>query len=144
LSGGVWTVIFGIVAAGLFIFQPEWRLRGLRLALGIAFFLELFYIIGHYLSGWPFPTPLAVVQLFIVAALGVGLGAIFSRVWPIPPQKGFERIIRTLLISIPSLGLGIGLQMLLQGEQPTQALYLVFTLAAWLGSGFTVRQEEKK
>ncbi|KKM10990.1 hypothetical protein SY88_10800 [Clostridiales bacterium PH28_bin88] len=113
--------------------------RVLRKALGIALFLELFYLVGHYMAGWPFPTPLVVVQIFTVVGLGVALGVVFSRVWPLSPRPGFERVIRTLLLIIPALGLGMGLQVLLQGRQAYQAIYLIFALSTWLGSGHFVR-----
>ena len=140
------------VLVTLYILIPFIDLRVIRKALGIGLFLELFYIIGNYFTTrmadrgetvevWPFPTPLVFFQILITVGLGVALGSVFSRFWPLPPNKGFERIIRTMLIVIPSLGLGVGLQMLLQGPGATQAIYLIFALSAWLGSGHFVRQE---
>ncbi|MCF6094973.1 hypothetical protein L1765_13485 [Microaerobacter geothermalis] len=137
-----WTIILGILAIGIYMFTPMLDLRVVRKAVGIIFFLELFYIIGYYLMGWPFPTPLVIMQIFIVVGLGVALGVVFSRAWPLSPRPGFERVMRTLLLVIPSLGLGIGLQLLLQGNEATQAIYLMFALSAWLGSGHFVRKEE--
>lgn len=118
----------------------------LRLTLAITFVLELFYIIGYYVGDWPWPTPTAILQFFLVVCLGAGLGTAFAKVWPLPPHKGWERIMRTLLISIPALGIGIGLQTMIIplffSKQPDQAIFMIFTVSAWLGSGFIVRQEE--
>lgn len=134
-----WTLLLAVLTIALFLFQPYLDARVLRKALGIALFLELFYLVGHYMAGWPFPTPLVVVQIFTVVGLGVALGVVFSRVWPLSPRPGFERVIRTLLLIIPALGLGMGLQVLLQGRQAYQAIYLIFALSTWLGSGHFVR-----
>ena len=68
----------------------------------------------------------------------------FSWVWPLGPRPGVERLVRTLLLAIPAVGLGIGVQLALQGRAPTQALYLIFAVAAWLGSGFIVRLPEER
>ncbi|TFB13371.1 hypothetical protein E3U55_16130 [Filobacillus milosensis] len=138
------TTLFAIITALLYVFQRYLDYRVLKKVFGIALFLQIFYILGHYMGGWPFPTPTAMIQIIIVSALGVALGVIFSRIWPIPQHKGFERIFRTFLIMVPSLGLGIGLQIILQGAQATQAIYLMFALAAWIGSGHFIRTEEKK
>jgi hypothetical protein len=137
------TIILGIVTIVLYMIQPYLDLRVIRKALGIAFFLELFYIIGHFISDWPFPTPNAIIQIIITVGLGVALGVVFSKVWPLPPYKGMERIMRTLLVIIPALGLGVGLQLILQGNQATQAIYLIFALAAWLGSGHFIRDAKE-
>ncbi len=110
--------------------------------MGITLFIEAFYLIGHYMSGWPFPTPEVILEIAIVVASGVALGVIFSRIWPLPENKGFERIFRTVLVVVPSLGIGIGFQVLLQGQYATQALYLVFALSAWLGSGHFIKRAE--
>ncbi|MCF6411705.1 hypothetical protein [Pseudalkalibacillus salsuginis] len=138
------TTFFGILTLGLYMFQPYLDLKVMRKALGIALFLELFYLIGHFLAGWPFPTPTVIFQIIIVTALGVALGVIFSRIWPLPRNKGFERIMRTFLIVIPSLGIGVGLQLVLQGNHPTQAIYLMFAFSAWLGSGHFIKNESKE
>lgn len=125
----------------LYLSQPYLDSRVLRKTIGIAFFLEIFYLVGHYLAGWPFPTPLAIAQIAITVGLGVALGVVYSRVWPLTPQVGIERIIRTLLVVIPSLGLGIGLQVLLQGKEASMAIYLIFALSTWLGSGHFMKKE---
>ncbi|SET99642.1 hypothetical protein SAMN05421676_11388 [Salinibacillus kushneri] len=129
-----------IVLTLLYIFHPHLNLLAIKKVLGITLFVELFYLIGHYMSGWPFPTPAVILQLLIVVATGVATGVVFSRVWPLPDKKGFERIARTLLIMVPALGLGIGMQLLLQGQYATQALYLIFALSTWLGSGHFIRK----
>ncbi|WLD91628.1 hypothetical protein [Alkalihalobacillus sp. AL-G] len=138
------TVFFGIVTLGLYVFQPYLDLKAIRKALGIALFLELFYLIGHYFTDWPFPGPQIIFQIIIVSSLGVALGVIFSRIWPLPQSKGIERIMRTLLIVIPALGLGVGLQLILQGNHATQAVYLMFALSAWLGSGHFIKEIPKE
>lgn len=136
-----WTLVLLVLTIILYLSQPYLDGRVLRKAIGIAFFLELFYLVGHYLASWPFPTPLAIIQIAITVGLGVALGVTYSRVWPLTPKVGFERIIRTLLIVIPSLGLGIGLQVLMQGKQATMAIYLIFALSTWLGSGHFIKKE---
>lgn len=141
MNQGFWTIIFAGSTVGIYLFQPKLGLKLFRKVVGITFFLELFYLVGHYMMEWPFPYPLSLLQIFITAGLGVLLGAVFSMVWPLPLRPGFERIMRTFLLVIPALGLGVGLQVLLQGNQPTQAIYLIFALAAWLGSGHIVRTE---
>ncbi len=115
-----------------------------RRALGISFFVDLFYLVGHYIWDWPFPTPLILLQIIITVTLGLIIGAIFSKIWPIPRQKGFERVIRTLLISIPAVGLGFGVNFILQGMVFTHALWMIFAVSAWLGSGIFMRTEEQE
>jgi hypothetical protein len=135
-----WTLVLLIVVTALYLLQPYLDLRVLRKALGLTFFLELFYLVGYYSAQWPFPTPIVMIQIAIVVGLGMALGVIFARIWPLAPQQGFERVIRTLLLVIPSLGLGMGLQVLMQGNQATQAIYLIFALSSWLGSGHFTRR----
>ncbi|MBO8155647.1 MAG: hypothetical protein H0Z32_04230 [Bacillaceae bacterium] len=134
------TVVMGLLTLALFILHPYLNLVVLKKVFGIALFLEIFYLMGSYLSEWPFPTPKIIIQLIIVVALGVALGVVFSKIWPLPEHKGFERIARTILIIIPALGLGVGLQLVLQGQSATQAIYLIFALSAWLGSGHFIRK----
>ncbi|MCT2537833.1 hypothetical protein NC661_12220 [Aquibacillus koreensis] len=139
--------LINIIAISLTIlvwFHPWMGLQTFRKVIGITLFLELFYLIGSYLLDWPFPTPLVLVQLFVVTVWGVVLGIVFSRVWPLPSQKGFERIFRTFMVAVPALGFGMGFQLLLQGAQATQAIYLIFALAAWLGSGHFMRETTAK
>lgn len=136
----LWTPVLALLTIVLLSLLPYLKLSAWRKTLGLTLFLELFYIVGYYLFQWPYPTPAVLLQLFIISGLGISLGIIFSRLWPLPPQAGFERIIRTFLLAVPALGLGVGLQVLLQGRTPTQALYLIFALAAWLGSGMILRK----
>lgn len=136
-----WTIITAICAVVLYATVPLLDLKVLKRMLGIALFVELFYVLGHYMAGWTFPSPWVIVQMVTSVALGVGLGVGFSKIWPISPKPGFERIVRTLLLVIPALGIGIGLQVLMQGNQAQQAIYLIFAVAAWLGSGHFVRRE---
>lgn len=137
-----WTFTFSVLTLILYILQPYLDLRAVRKVLGITLILQIFYLTGHYLAGWPVPTPLIILQICTSVGMGIALGVVFSRVWPISPQPGIERIVRTVLIVIPSLGLGVGLQILLQGNQATQAIYLIFAFSAWLGSGHFIRQEQ--
>jgi len=138
----IWSLSFSLLAIVIYLLQPKLRQSALRKVLGITLFLEIFYLMGYYFSDWPFPKPFVILQLVTIVALGISLGAIFSLVWPIPLQKGFERVMRTLLISIPALGFGIGLQLLMQGNEPTQALYIIFAFAAWLGSSYNIKVEK--
>lgn len=116
-------------------------LLAVRRALGIAVLLYLFYVAAHYAWGLPFPTPLELLLILAVVAVGVALGVAFSHVWPLPLQKGFPRAVRTVLLTIPAMGIGIAIQVLLVGPRSARAYYVMFALAAWLGSGF-VREEE--
>lgn len=137
-----WTVLFAILTALLYLFLPMIDLKVVRKALGISLFLDLFYLIGYYFADWPFPSPVVIFQILIVVGLGVALGVVFSKIWPLPARAGLERVIRTFLIVTPALGLGVGLQILIQGNQATQAIYLIFAIAAWLGSGHFIRGEK--
>lgn len=135
------TYIFTGLVILLYVFQKYLDVRVVYKAIKVALIIELFYLIGYYAFEWPYPTPLAILQIIITVFLGFALGVIFSKLWLLPPHKGFERIFRTFMIVIPSLGIGIGLQVLLQGTQATQAIYLIFALSSWLGSGHFVRTE---
>ena len=120
---------------------PHLPLRIARTTLGVALFFFIFYIVGSYLLDFPFPTPGDLLQILFVTFSGVLLGVVFSRVWPLPPRPGFERILRLFLLLAPALGIGLALHVMLQGAQGERALYLVFAVAAWLGSGHIVRVE---
>ncbi|RDI94641.1 hypothetical protein DV704_10895 [Meiothermus sp. QL-1] len=122
---------------------PNLALRLTRLLLGIASFLFLFYTVGHYLTGWPFPTPLDLLRIAAAVLVGGGVGLVFARFWPLPPEPGFERIFRIFFLLLPALVLGYGLQILLSANQ---ALSLIVPLSAWLASGLIVRlpQEGQK
>ena len=122
--------------------SPALPLKALRTVLGVSLFFFLFYIVvGYFIWKLPFPTPGDLLEIFLVTGAGVGLGVLFSRFWPLPPEMGMERVVRTLLLVIPALGLGIALQTFLQGAQAQRALYFIFALAAWMGSGHIVRIE---
>ncbi len=118
---------------------PNLKLKALQSTLGVSLFFFVFYIAAHYVWDLPFPTPVDLFKILIVAAAGVTLGVAFSRFWPLPPTPGFERIVRTLLLVIPALGVGIGLQLIVEGAEASRAFYLIFASAAWIGSGFIVR-----
>ncbi len=135
--------IIAAVTLSIYIFAPYIDLRVIKKALGLTLILQLFYLIGHYIVAWPFPDWKVLLQIALVVFLGTALGVVFAKLWPIPAKKGFERVYRTLLIVIPALGIGAVLQFLLQGALATQALYIVFALASWLGSGHFVRKEEE-
>ena len=45
----------------------------LRFYLGSLSFLFAFYLLGHYLLGFPFPTPTTLLHLALGAGAGVGL-----------------------------------------------------------------------
>jgi hypothetical protein len=111
----------------------------LRRVVGIYLGVGLFYLLGSPLFGFAVPTPIQMLHLLLAVLLGSGLGVAFAWFWPLPPVRGWERVVRTLLLSIPALGLGLSLQLLLQGPQAQQALFLVFALAAWLASSFITR-----
>ncbi|MDW8090278.1 MAG: hypothetical protein RMI80_02535 [Meiothermus sp.] len=115
---------------------PNLALRLLRLLLGISAFLFLFYTVGHYLTGWPFPTPLDLLRIASAVLVGGVMGLVFSRFWPLPPQPGFERVFRIFFLLLPALVLGYGLQLLLSANQ---ALSLIVPISAWLSSGLIVR-----
>lgn len=118
-------------------------LRAVRRALGIAVFLELFYLAAP--SVWDIP-PLAgrdVVLILVVSFLGVALGVAFSFFAPLPAEKGLPRVIRTVLLTIPALGIGIAIQLAVEGPQGARAFHVMFALAAWLGSGFVREGEDE-
>lgn len=96
---------------------------------------------AHYAWELPFPTPLELVVILLVVVAGVALGIAFSRVWPLPEKKGFPRVIRTILLTIPALGIGIFIQVSLAGPRAVRAYYVMFALAAWFGSTF-IREEK--
>ncbi len=135
--------ILAAITLSIYVFVRFIDLRVVKRALGLTLILQLFYVIGHYVADWPFPNWMVLLQLAVIVFIGTALGVVFARLWPLPPKKGFERIWRTLLIVIPALGLGVLLQFILQGGVATQALYIVFALASWLGSGHFVRREEE-
>jgi hypothetical protein len=135
------TIVLAALAGALFLLHPNLDFRAIRKVVTITFFLQLFYLIGFYFFQWPFPTPLVIIQILITVTLGVGLGVVFSKIWPLAPKPGLERVMRTFMVVIPAIGLGVGVQLLLQGKNATQGIYMIFALSAWLGSGHFIRKE---
>lgn len=119
---------------------PNLTLRVLRLMVGISAFLFLFYVVGHYLTGWPFPTPFDLLRIASAVVLGGLLGLIFSRFWPLPAKPGLERIFRIFFLLLPALLFGYTLQVF---SGANQALSIILPLSAWLGSGLIVRLPEE-
>lgn len=112
-----------------------------RRVIGLWAGLSVFYLAGYYFLGYPFPTPRDVVAILVVVALGVVLGVAFSFASPLPRETGMPRMVRTALIAVPALGIGIALQLLIEGPQGDRAYYAMFALAAWLGSTFVTEDE---
>lgn len=121
----------------------ELALLATRRVLGLTAFFYIFYVLAHYVWGLPFPTPYELVIIVLTVSLGVALGVAYSKVWPLPPEPGFERVLRTLLIAIPAIGIGLFLEITLLGPG-RRALYLIFALSAWLGSGFIEAEEAEE
>lgn len=103
-------------------------LRYLRFFLGSLAALFAFYLGGHYLLGFPFPTPGVLAQLALGALVGVGLGRIYHRIWPLPPV-GIGRVVRLLVLLPPAFVLGMGFTLLLGGQV---ALHFLIPLLAWI------------
>ena len=112
-----------------------------RRVIGLWAGLSVFYLAGYYFLGYPFPTPRDIVAILVVVALGVVLGVAFSFASPLPRETGMPRMVRTALIAVPALGIGIALQLLIEGPQGDRAYYAMFALAAWLGSTFVTEDE---
>lgn len=115
-------------------------LRLLRLLVGVSAFLFLFYVVGHYLTGWPFPTPFDLLRIASAVVLGGLLGLIFSRFWPLPPTPGLERIFRIFFMLLPALLFGYALQVF---SGANQALSIILPLSAWISSGLIIRLPEE-
>lgn len=115
-------------------------LRLLRLLVGMSAFLFVFYAVGHYLTGWPFPTPFDLLRIASAVVLGGLLGLIFSRFWPLPPTPSLERIFRIFFMLLPALLFGYALQVF---SGANQALSIILPLSAWLSSGLIVRLPEE-
>jgi hypothetical protein len=121
--------------------NTELALLAVRRAIGLWAGLSVFYLAGYYLLGYPFPTPVDLVAILVVVCLGVGLGVAFSFASPLPRETGLPRVVRTALIAIPALGIGIALQLFIEGVEGDRAYYAMFALAAWLGSTFVTEDE---
>lgn len=104
------------------------RLLSLRFYLGSLSFLFAFYLLGHYLLGFPFPTPKTLGHLALGVGTGMILGSLYHRLWPLPPP-GLGRVVRLFVLLPPAFMLGIGLMLLLQAQV---ALHLLVPLLAWL------------
>lgn len=109
-----------------------------RRTLGISLVLYVFYLVVP--SFWAVPplTGEATLAIMTVVFLGVLLGVAFSRVWPVPAEKGLPRVLRTVVLSFPALGIGMSLQVTIEGAEPSRAYFVMFALAAWLGSAWLV------
>ncbi len=83
-----WRWIFSSLTVVLCWLHSYLNLLVIRKALAIVLFLEIFYLIGHYTSGWPFPSPVIMLQILNAVGLGVALGVVFSRIWPLAPKPG--------------------------------------------------------
>ncbi len=73
----------------------------LRFYLGSLLLLFGFYLSGHYLLGLPFPTPRTLFHIALGAGLGVGLGVLYHRLWPLPPL-GLGRVVRLFILLPPA------------------------------------------
>ena len=115
---------------------PTLALLSVRRALGVSVVLYGFYLGLHYLSGYPFLAPADVLTILGLVFAGTLFGVAFSFASPLPEAGGLPRVIRTALLVIPALGIGVILQVLIEGARSDMAIYAVFALAAWLGSTF--------
>ncbi|WP_117238432.1 hypothetical protein [Thermus sediminis] len=100
----------------------------LRFYLGSLSALFAFYLLGHYLLGLPFPTPRILFQIALGATLGLLLGLLYHRIWPLPPP-GLGRVVRLFVLLPPAFILGVGLVVLVQAQV---ALHYIIPLVAWL------------
>lgn len=121
--------------------RRELAVLSVRRALGVALVLELFYIVAPLLWDIEPLSAASVLAIIVVSFVGVWLGIAFSYVAPMPAEKGLPRVIRTVLLTVPALGIGIAIQLLVAGPQGERAYHIMFALAAWLGSGF-IREED--
>lgn len=113
-----------------------------RRALGISLFLYAFYIVAFIVWDMPPLTVRDVLAILGVVYMGVWLGIGFSTVWPHPNEPGFQRILRTALLTVPAMGFGIAIYIFLEGAEGQRAYYIMFALGAWLGSHF-IREDEE-
>lgn len=117
-------------------------LLSIRRTLGISVLLFAFYAATHYAWELAFPAPGDLLVILVVVFAGVWLGIAFGKVWPLPMETGRERIFRTIMLTIPALGIGIAIQVFVEGARSDRALYIIFALAAWLGSGLIQQEPE--
>ncbi len=124
--------------------RPDTRtlaLLAVRRAFGVAIVLYAFYLGLFMLGQYPFLRPTAVLTILGVVLLGTVFGVGFSTMSPLPAGRGLPRVIRTVLLSIPALGIGAIIQVLLEGARADMAIFAIFALAAWLGSTF-IREDD--
>lgn len=124
--------------------RPEPRelvLLSIRRAFGVSFLLYLVYLGLYYFGDYPFLTPTDIITILALVLAGTGFGVAFSFLSPLPAERGLPRVIRTVLLTIPALGIGVALQIFIAGARSDMAIYAIFALAAWLGSTF-IREEE--
>lgn len=114
----------------------------IRRTLGVALALDVFYLVAALVWDLPPLTAGDVLDILAVVFLGVLLGVGFSYLAPVPERKGLPRVIRTLLLTVPAIGIGIAVQVVLGGPAAERAYFIMFALAAWLGSLF-VREEDE-
>lgn len=111
-------------------------LFSIRRALGVSLFLFAFYLVLYAMGTYRFLTPTDVLTILGCVFAGTWLGIGFSALSPFPVESGFPRAVRTVLIVIPAIGIGIALQLFIEGARADMAIYAIFALAAWLGSTF--------
>ena len=124
--------------------RPEPRrlvLLAIRRAFGVSLAVYAFYLTLFALGEYPFLEPSDVVTILGLVLVGTAFGVAFSVVSPLPAERGLPRVVRTALLTIPALGIGVALQLFVAGARSDMAIYAIFALAAWLGSTF-VREEE--
>lgn len=113
----------------------------IRRALGVSIVLFVFYLALHSFGRYRFLTPGDIVTILGLVFAGTWLGIGFSALSPFPEEHGFPRVVRTTLLAIPALGIGVAIQIFLEGTRSDMAIYAIFALAAWLGSTF-IREDE--
>lgn len=119
--------------------RPEPRelvILSVRRALGVSIVLFAFYLSLHFLGRYRFLTPSDIVTILGLVFAGTWLGIGFSVLSPLPEERGLPRVVRTALLVIPALGIGVAIQIVLKGARSDMAIYAIFALAAWLGSTF--------
>lgn len=119
--------------------REGWRELGIRMirrTLGISLALYVFYLIAPVFWNIPPLSTRDVLAILAVVFLGVVLGVSFSTAWPLPERTGLPRVFRTIVLTIPALGIGIAIHVTIEGAQGSRAYYIMFALAAWLASDF--------
>lgn len=106
----------------------------IRRSLGISVALFAFYLVVPFLWNVPPLSTRDVLAILAVCFVGVWLGIGFSTVWPVPREQGLPRVFRTVVLTIPALGIGMAVHVTIEGAEGARAFYVMFALAAWLGS----------